>query len=193
MPPRKHIDLQQVVQVAIELADENGFEAVTLASVAARLAIRIPSLYNHVAGLPGLRRELALWSLLHLGEQLRRATVGRAGEDAILSMATAYRAFAHAHPGIYPITRKAPEADDAAMGKAAAELLEVVVAVLRPYGFEDGDLIHAVRALRSVLHGFVDLETAGGFEMALNRDESYERLVHIFISGLQEHGHSKQA
>ncbi|MEZ4671969.1 MAG: WHG domain-containing protein [Anaerolineae bacterium] len=192
MPPKKHIDLQQVVQTAIEVADENGLEAVTLASVAARLDIRIPSLYNHVEGLPGLRRELALWAAQNLADELRRASVGRAGKDAIWSLAIAYRKFARTHPGVYPITRKAPEADDAEMMKASEELLEIVYAVLRPYGFNDADLIHAVRALRSVLHGFVDLETAGGFEMGYDRDESYERLVRMFTDALELHGYGKQ-
>ena len=70
-----------------ELADANGFEAVTLAAVAEKLGIRIPSLYNHVDGLAGLRSLMSLWAVRELDDLLRRAAVGNAGADAILSMA----------------------------------------------------------------------------------------------------------
>ncbi len=50
-----------MVGTAAALADEQGLDGVTLAALALRLGIRTPSLYNHVAGLEGLRRELALF------------------------------------------------------------------------------------------------------------------------------------
>lgn len=184
MPPRKHLDLQQVIQTAIALADEHGFQAVTLASVADKLGIRIPSLYNYVSGLPGLRREMTLWGARHLTELGRRAAIGKAGDDAILSIATAYRAFAHAHPGIYPTTLRAAPLEDTELVAVAQELLDVLLAVMQPYGFDPDDTLHAIRALRSVLHGFVDLEIAGGFGLALDRDESFRQLLQTLIEGL---------
>jgi hypothetical protein len=39
--------------------------------------------------------------------------------------------------------------------------------------------------LRSVLHGFVDLEVSGGFGMPLDRDESFQRLLTGYIAGIQ--------
>lgn len=185
MPPRKRIDRQRVLEAGIALADTHGLEAVTLASVAGQLGIRIPSLYNHIAGLPGLRHEITLWGLRQLAEHLRRAAVGKAGADAIISLAHAYRAFAQAHPGIYSATLRAATPDEPDLAAAGQEVLDVVLAVLEPYGFSTEDRLHVVRALRSLLHGFVDLEIAGGFGLALDRDESYERLVRLFVDGLR--------
>lgn len=182
---RKHIDRQRVLEVSIALADERGFEAVTLASVADQLGIRIPSLYNHVAGLPGLRHEMRLWGLRQLGDRLRRAAIGKAGDEAITSIAHAYRAFAHAHPGIYAATLRAATQDEPDLAAASQEVLEVVLAVLGAYGFSPDDTLHVVRSLRSLLHGFVDLETAGGFGLALDRDESFRRLIQLFVQGLR--------
>jgi AcrR family transcriptional regulator len=184
MAAKKHIDLDRVLQTAIALADEHGFEAVTLAAIAAQLDIRIPSLYNYISGLPGLRYQMMLWGVRQLSEQLRRAAVGKAGADAIISIAHAYRAFAHAHPGIYAATLRAPQPDESDLIAAAGELLDVIVAVLRPSQLNDDDAIHTVRVLRSMMHGFVDLETAGGFGMALDRDESFRRLISLFVTGL---------
>jgi hypothetical protein len=103
----------------------------------------------------------------------------------VISIAHAYRAFALAHPGVYPLTPRAPSPDQPELIAAAGELLEIVMVVLEPYGFDEEERLHAVRALRSILHGFVDLEAAGGFGMNLDRDESFRRLVQILVDGLR--------
>ena len=151
------------------------FEAVTLAAVAEQLGIRIPSLYNHVDGLAGLRSLMSLWAVRELEDRLRRAAVGNAGADAILSMADAYREFAHAHPGVYRLTLRAADLKETELVTAAQETLDLLFAALRPYDLATEDMLHTIRALRSVLHGFVDLEISGGFGMALDRDESFQR------------------
>lgn len=183
--PRKRIDLERVVQVAVDLANARGFEAVTLASVAAELEIRIPSLYNYIASLQGLRDAMTLWAGRYLLDQIRRAAVGKTGDEAILSVAASYRAFAHACPGVYALTQRAPGPEQTELAIIAIELVEILVAILRPYGFKDDAALHAVRALRSVIHGFIDLEILGGFGLPLNQDESFNRLMMIFIRGLQ--------
>lgn len=184
MPRPKQIDLNRILEVSTALADAHGFEAVTLASVAAQLGIRIPSLYNHISGLPGLRDHLRLWALRGLAEALRRAAVGKSGAAAILSAAQAYRAFAHAHPGLYPATLRAPTPDEPELVAVSQDILDTLLRILEPYALSQEDSLHVIRGLRSLLHGFVDLEIAGGFGMALDRDESFRRLLQAFIDGL---------
>lgn len=184
MPGKRTVTPEKVLQTAIAIADTQGYAAVTLASVAGALNIRVPSLYNHVAGLPGLQQAMTRWGLQQMGDQLRRAAVGKAGEDAIRSLALAYRAFAHAHPGIYPLTQDAAHFDQPEVALAAGEVVQVVLAVLQPYGAGEEERLHIVRALRSVLHGFIALEISGGFALSLDQDESFRRLIDLFIRGL---------
>jgi AcrR family transcriptional regulator len=179
------IDRARVVAVAAELADAHGLEQLTLAQVAARLGVQLPSLYNHVAGLPGLRRELALAGLRALLEQMSRAAIGKAGDAAVIAIANAYRGFVLAHPGLYATTVRAPAPDDAEHNRLSQVIVEVVLAVLAPYGLADDDAIHAVRGLRSIVHGFASIELSGGFGLALDRDESFLRLLRAFIAGLR--------
>ncbi|HLY25025.1 MAG TPA: WHG domain-containing protein, partial [Aggregatilineales bacterium] len=130
MPAKGHIDLQRVVMVAVELADHAGIEALTLAGVASQLGIRIPSLYNYVSGLSGLHRQVALWGLQHVANQLRRAAVGKAGDDAVIAIAIAYRAFAHEHPGVYAVALRRAAPDDPEQVALGKEIVDVIVAVL---------------------------------------------------------------
>lgn len=188
MPSRRGLDRAAVVEAAAALADTAGFEAVTLAALADRLGVKTPSLYNHVAGLDGLRRDLALLGTRRLGECLGRAVRAQAGDDALLALAHAYRAFVAAHPGLYGAMvglRWAGVPPDAEMEEAGAEVVDIVLAVLAGYGVHGETAIHAVRALRSALHGFVSLEAAGGFGLPLDVDESFRRMVALFIGALR--------
>ncbi len=185
MPARAGLDSAAVVRAAADLADANGVGVPTLGELAAHLGVRTPSLYNHIDGLDGLRRDVALLGLQELNARLSRAAIGKAGDTAIRAFADAYRAFAHEHPGLYAATQRAPGPDDSELHDAADEVIATIVAVLAAYGLEGDDAVHAVRALRSFLHGFASLEMGGGFGLPLNLDESYRRLLRIFITGLR--------
>jgi AcrR family transcriptional regulator len=182
--PRAGLDTERVVDAAARIADAEGLDAVTLAQVAAELGVRPPSLYNHVEGHGGLLRALAVRGVRELTAALREAAVGRSGTDALGATARAYRAYAHAHPGLYAATVAAPAPDDAEHQAAARETVDVVFAVLRAWSLEGDDAVHATRAFRSALHGFVGLEAAGGFGIPVDLDESFERLVATLAGGL---------
>ncbi len=186
MPAKKRtVTPDKVIAEAVALCDEEGWDAVTLAAVAGQLGIRIPSLYNHVDGLPGLRQQMGLWGVRQLNKDLRRATVGKAGEDAIFSMAHAYRAFAEAHPGLYRATLRAPGPDEPELEAASIDVIDLCFTVLAHYHLSTADTLHTVRILRSLMHGFVDLEASGGFGLALDRDETFRRLIAAFVNGIE--------
>jgi AcrR family transcriptional regulator len=76
MAKRLGINRDAVIRAAAKIADDEGWDALTLARVAAKLRVRPPSLYNHVGGLEGLRRELKVLALRDLNTALSRATKG---------------------------------------------------------------------------------------------------------------------
>src|SRR5450755_891236 len=90
MSHRMGLNQASVVEAAAKLVDEEGIEQLTLGHLAERLGIRTPSLYNHVAGLPGLKHDLALYCLRDLLGRVTRATVGKSQVEAINALADAY-------------------------------------------------------------------------------------------------------
>jgi AcrR family transcriptional regulator len=184
--PRAGLNPAVVVAAAADLADANGLDAVTLAAVAGAVGVRTPSLYNHVGGLDDVRRGVALTALREIGDALRDAAVGRAGDDALTAMAHAYRAYAREHPGRYAATQHAPADDDAELSAAGARAVDVLLAILRGYDLEGDAAIHAARAVRSALHGFVALEAGGGFGIQVDLDESFDRMVAALARGLRD-------
>jgi AcrR family transcriptional regulator len=175
-----------VVEAAVKLIDEEGIEQLSLGRLAVRLGVRPPSLYNHVAGLPGLKRDLALYSLRDLLNHILHATVGKSRAEAISALANAYRTYGRETPGRYALTLQAPDPGDQALQAIAQQLVDVVRAVLAPYRLSEESAIHAIRSLRSIVHGFISLEMAGGFEMPVDLDASFHWLISLFIDGLSQ-------
>jgi AcrR family transcriptional regulator len=180
------LNYQIIIETAAQIADETGLERVTLTAVAQRLGVRKPSLYNHVDGLAELKRGLAIWGTYQLRSRISEAAIGQAKEDAILAIAMAYRAFAHQRPGLYRAIVVVSDHGHPDMNLATGDLMAVLSAVMSSYKFNEKDKTHAVRGLRSIMHGFVTLEAAGWFaSIEVDREESYHQLIRTFLRGME--------
>lgn len=69
----------------------------------------------------------------------------------------------------------APELAETAPGPRRA--VELTYGMLRGYGLAEPDLTDAVRLLRSMFHGFVALEAAGGFGHERPPQRSWDRAL----------------
>ncbi len=175
-----------MVAAGADLADEVGFAVLTMGGLAERLGVRTPSLYRHVAGQEDLNRRIAALALEEAADAIGAAIQGRAGRDALRAAARALRDFVLAHPGRYAATiGLEPTGPDDPVAQAAAQLLEPFTAVLRGYDIAPADTTHALRALRSVFHGFATIEAGGGFQWATGTDESFDWLVDLVDLGLR--------
>lgn len=187
MARHRQLNREAVIAQAVLLADEAGsVTAVSLTALAQALNIRPPSLYNHVSSLEDLRSGMALFGLRQLIADLRQATQGQVGQAAIVAMAGAYRRFALAHPGVYPLTIRAPEPDETELVALAQELLQMLLLVMASLGLQGDEAIHAIRGLRAILHGFTSLEAAEGYKLAVDLDESFHRLITAYLGGLHQ-------
>lgn len=185
MSRRAGLDHEAVVEAAAKLVDEEGIDQLTLGRLAERLGIRTPSLYNHVAGLPGLKHDLAIYCLRDLLDHTTRVTIGKSRADAIIALADAYRSYARQTPGRYMLTQHAPDPGDEELLVVAQQVVDVVRAILFPFKLSGEDAIHAIRGLRSIVQGFVSLEIIGGFGLPVDLDASFHWLINVFVAGLE--------
>lgn len=188
--PRAGLTRSAVTAVALDVVDDGGvagLDRLTLAAVASRAGVAVPSLYKHVASLDDLRRLVATDCVAELTRVLAQATIGRSGPDAIHSAADAVRAYAHRHPGRYAATQVAPDLAsdaDAELAARAEETIAVLAAALRGFGLPDDDTVDAIRMLRSALHGFITLELGGGFGLPDDLDRSFRLLIDGIVAGI---------
>jgi AcrR family transcriptional regulator len=186
MARRARLDKTKVIEEAARLINEQDLERLSLGCLAERLGVRVPSLYNHVAGLPGLKRDLTLYCLCELLTRLTRSVIGKARGEAVLAFALTYREYAREVPSHYALTLQAPDFNDDELQNVARQIVEIVLAVLEPYKLGEQEAIHAIRGLRSIVQGFISLEVAGGFGMPIDVDASFHWLISLFISALEQ-------
>lgn len=185
MAKRRRLNRERVIAQAAAMADEAGdATVVSLTALAQALDVRTPSLYNHVASLEDLRAGLALHGAQILLAKLQQASQGLVGREAVMATAVAYRHFAQNHPGLYPLTIRAPEPDESELVASSQQILQMLLLIMASLGLAGDDALHAIRGLRAILHGFTSLERAGGYKMDLDRDESFRHLLGTYLQGL---------
>ncbi|WP_432864450.1 TetR/AcrR family transcriptional regulator [Microbispora rosea] len=153
-----------IVTAARELAEAEGWEAVTTRRLAERVEYSQPVLYSHFTGKDAIMAAVAVEGCADLAVELRAArTAAPDARRAIAGVSAAYMAFADRHPALYDVmfsqivplpfaTPEAPPALQAAFG----ELAEAV----RPYS--GGDSLGALtETFWAALHGLVTLMRGG--------------------------------
>ncbi|HEX4208718.1 MAG TPA: WHG domain-containing protein [Ktedonobacteraceae bacterium] len=183
--PKARVDRERVLATASELANRHGLDQLSMSELALALGIRTPSLYTHVTGLDELHRLLAIKGLRELDERLTRAALGKSTDDAIKAAAHAYRQFVHECPGVYTAMVPTPPADDAEWHQAKDQIMDTLLTVLSGSGLSEDEAIHVLRGLRSLIHGYATMELSGAFKHPVNRDDSFQRVLAIFLAGFR--------
>lgn len=177
MAARVGLTAEGLVRTAADLADELGFDQVTVSVLARHVGVKPASLYSHVRNSEDLRTRIALLALEEMADEGAAALAGRAGRDALEAFAEVYRDYARSHPGRYAAARLplAPEVAAASAGPRHARMMR---AILHGYDLSEPEATHAVRLLGSVFHGYADLELSGAFShSAPDSRESWIRIV----------------
>src|SRR5258705_1682102 len=168
--PRQPILTQaRIVEVATTIIDSEGLEALSTRRLAAELAVRAPSLYNHFR----TKEEI----LDAVGEAIiAKVDISMFGRldwpDALRTWARGYRAALVAHPHIVPFLARGPGRRPAALGMADA-----VYGGLVDAGWPAG---HATR-ICALMRYLVTGATLGSFAQGFVDDPAFyaERYPHL--------------
>jgi AcrR family transcriptional regulator len=177
------LSTRAVVDLAIEIIDADGVDALTLSVVATRAGVAPPSLYRHVGSLTELRCLVAARVLEEMTEAATGAVIGLGGDAAVTALMRRLRAYAVEHPSRYLAVPPDP-LHDPALAEPAQRFMDVFLAVLRGYRLDGSAAIHAVRALRVLIHGFAAIESSGGFGLTEDPAETYDRLIEMYLATL---------
>jgi AcrR family transcriptional regulator len=190
--PRAGLTAAHLVQAAADIADERGYQQLTIGLVAARLGIRPPSVYKHVSGLAELQHRLATRAVTELGDAVATSAAGLAGRDALAALTRASRDYVVAHPGRYAATVSAGfTGPDDPLRAASARIIDLIAAILRGYRIPEPELVHAIRSVRCVLHGWCMLQITNAFQWSGDIEYSFEQLISFMDNGLRGAGQAE--
>jgi AcrR family transcriptional regulator len=151
---------QLIVTAARELAEAEGWDAVTTRRLAERVEYSQPVLYSHFTGKAGIVRAVALEGFADLAAELHSArTAARSPAAALRAVASAYQRFAQSRPAVYDAMFVLPtDLPFAAPGTPAAPraAFAELLAALEPLA-GDRDLETLGEIAWSALHGLATL------------------------------------
>jgi AcrR family transcriptional regulator len=155
---------QLIITAARELAEAEGWDAVTTRRLAERIEYSQPVLYSHFAGKDAIMAAVALEGFGELAAAMRaaRASAGSA-RSALADVAAAYLEFAEQRPALYEAMFSQAVDLPFASPQTPAELqrgFDELCATVRPFAGSDEEGLLA-EVLWSGLHGLVTL-TRGG-------------------------------
>jgi AcrR family transcriptional regulator len=178
-----------IVNAALTFLDREGWDALTINALATQLGTKGPSLYNHVDSLEDLRRTVRMRVIGDILEMLTTVGQGRERDDAVMAMASAYRSYAHHHPGRYSaFTRMPLDGDDPEFTQATRAAAGPVIAVLASYGLDGENAFYAALEFWSAMHGFVLLEMTGVMNGIVDTDTVFSDMVMRLAAGLERRG-----
>ncbi|MHB8342328.1 MAG: TetR family transcriptional regulator [Mycobacteriales bacterium] len=128
---------ERILKTAIQIADRDGFEAVTLRGIAARLEVHVTSLYNHVP-----TREAITDGIVEiLIDEAKLPTAPIGWEEWVRSFFAAICTVAVTHPGAFTALQRRP-----VQGPHATASFEVALTAFAKAGLGPEDAYSAVKA-----------------------------------------------
>lgn len=97
-----------ILDTALQLVEEKGFDKFSMHDLAKALGIKTPSLYNHFSGIKQLQKELALKIEQDLYHQSTQAMKDKSPDDMIRSLAHTQLEYAKQHPHLYQVILALP-------------------------------------------------------------------------------------
>jgi AcrR family transcriptional regulator len=145
---------EQVVRAALEIADEQGLDAVTMRAVGDRLGVTPMALYRHVADKQALLDEVLDLAM----SQVEQPDPGLGWTERLVALSAALRAMAARHPTVIPLTFSRPGSTP-----AVRALVGVVYGALADAGVPERDRPRLERMLSTFVVGFAISEVSGRF------------------------------
>ena len=183
---RVGLDKNTILKTAANMADTNGIASVTLKALAEELGIKSPSLYKHISGLDELNKELMLYGWKALEQDIIKASIGKAKDDAIIAICWTYRNYVTLHPGLYEAMQWYNMYQLEEHLNATEGIISVIFQVLDAYNLTEEQKVHIVRMLRGFLQGFLTIESHGGYGNPQPIDDSFNFALKTILNGIRD-------
>jgi AcrR family transcriptional regulator len=164
MSPRKMVNRQAIAEAAWQIVEAEGSAALSMRTLASKLGIKAPSLYDHVKNRDEIIALLQTRALEQFGQGFAAAG------DSVREKVLFYREWALANPNIYPVVfQQFLQRELITPGLESRVLAQVVAAA-------GGSHIQA-RAMWAHLHGLVDLQLQNRLPADADTDATWEHAI----------------
>jgi len=182
---RKGLTKELITDAALALIEDKGLADFSLRTLAASLEVQVSSLYNHISGQNALLTEVGIRAVNLLTALEENAIAGKKTDEALFSLADAYRLFAKEHPELYRIIMGVHILHLPVLEQEIKRMVAPILTVLSGYELPEELQMHYQRILRSMMHGFYTHEATGGFTYTeIDRETSYRLAIQCVAGAL---------
>jgi hypothetical protein len=143
--------------------------------------------------IPELRRFFAIKCYRDLLVRLKTAREGKRSFDALRSVAREMRLYALERPALWAAASRTLTSDCAEWLAGHKELCDLIKSVLAECEVHGQHAEDALYMLRSLVRGFAVHQILGSFLHIYSYDESFERVVEIYVAGVRSVGTAAKA
>jgi len=157
----------EIAQVARELLEEEGLEALSMRNIGARLGIRAASLYEHFSDKRAVENAIIAAMMWEQGDTERRALEENPDEHPVVAVFNAFRTYTHEHPHLYRLAMQRDLDRDAPDVRNAEEYMTEPLRTRYATPEQRAVLL----AMWAFAHGVLDLELTGRLHTLPVEDE----------------------
>ncbi len=170
-----------ILATARELAEAEGWEAVTTRRLAGLIDYSQPVLYSHFKGKAEIMAAVAMKGFEDLATRLQAATarVAPGAPDAVRNVCAAYLEFARSRPVVYEAMFVLPTKIAFASDETPPALRAAFAALVGALGADGDEPAFRAEVLWSALHGLVVLEQSNRIP-GTGAQGRFDRLVGLF-------------
>ena len=180
---RAGLDKETVIRKAAELANEIGYDKITLKLLAEHLNVQPPSLYNHIKGIEELQKEIMLFGWRQMDQAMTDAAVCVSGYDALEAICRAFYKYATENPGVFNAMLWYNKFENEETRKATKEMFSIINKASTTLNISKKNSEHLIRTYRGFLEGFALLVNSHMFGNPVSIEESFEISLRVLIAG----------
>jgi AcrR family transcriptional regulator len=183
-PQGESFTSDKILKKIIKALNRHSFLDLTLAQVASLLNIKSPSLYNHFDGLEDLKSQIALIALNQFSDCLEASLQQGDCRGKLSAFMTSYREFALTKPFLFEAAQFGIQAKNKEVLQKAHSIAQMTEKALDAYQIPKAKQAHALRVIRSLLNGFIQIEQNRGFQRSEDPSQSFREMIEFAVTGL---------
>ena len=158
---KKGINREIIFEEAKSLIEEKGYDKFSLRELAIQLDVKPASLYSHIKGIEEINIAISEIAAKSMEEAIKKAVCGKTSDEAFVSGINAYRDFAMKNPELYKAFIHMPSLNDERIMHTGFKSFLPLVEIIKEYNLSKEDTLNYIRALRAMMHGFIELTNNG--------------------------------
>lgn len=185
--PRTGLSKDDITEVAVKLANENGLYYLSITTLAEALGIKKPSLYNHMNSIDDVLRDIMIYGWKKVSIELVEGLKNENPMENLKNYGNRFYEYTISNPGVFEAMLWYNKYKD-------AELEEATEGVYA-FFFEQTDRLnigrekanHLLRTYRAFLEGFIMLVIHNAFGNPISIKESFDISLNVLVQGMEQY------